>query len=232
MRIEVLDINEVLQHPQNVRIHSKKNLDIIKNSLQEFGQTKPILVQKSTMYVIAGNGTLQAAKALGWETIQAHILDLTDDKANALAILDNKSTDESQWDEKGLTDLLQQLGDSDPDILSLTGFEMEDLDNMLKFQSGELFEQKKSKEKQKKQKKEQNSVIEELTNAVAVSYDDQVSFVLMGFPYVCDDKEQIQELKCLTELLKDADKDVKDDVTKHVFDAIQQVLTSQFLRAE
>ena len=231
MQIEVLDINEVLQHPQNVRIHSKKNLDIIKNSLEEFGQTKPILVQKSTMYVIAGNGTLQAAKALGWETIQAHILDLTDDKANALAILDNKSTDESQWDEKGLTDLLQQLGDSDPDILSLTGFEMEDLDNMLKFQSGELFEQKKSKEKKTKQKKEQNSVIEELTNAVAVSYDDQVSFVLMGFPYVCDDKEQIQELKCLSELLKDADKDIKDDVTKHVFDAIQQVLTSQFLRA-
>jgi hypothetical protein len=79
---------------------------------------------------------------------------LDDNKANALAILDNKSTDESQWDEKGLTDLLQQLGDSDPDILSLTGFEMEDLDNMLKFQSGELFEEKKPKEKKAKQKKE------------------------------------------------------------------------------
>lgn len=231
MNIEVLDINEVLQHPQNVRVHSKKNLDIIKNSLQEFGQTKPILVQKSTMYVIAGNGTLQAAKALGWTQIQAHILDLDDNKANALAILDNKSTDESQWDEKGLTELLQQLNEQDNDLLNLTGFATEDLDSMLKFQTGQLFEDKKPKEKKEKQQKEEKSVIEELTN-VAVSYDDQVSFVLMGFPYVCDDKEQIQELKCLTELLKDADKDVKDDVTKHIFDVIQEVLTSQFLRAE
>lgn len=145
MKIEVLDINEVNEHPQNVRIHSKKNLDIIKHSLQEFGQTKPILVQKSTMYVIAGNGTLQAAKALGWTQIEAHLLDLTDDKANALAILDNKSTDESQWDEKGLTDLLKQLEETDVDLLNLTGFAPEDLDAMLKFQAGELFEEKKPK---------------------------------------------------------------------------------------
>lgn len=224
MRIEVLDINEVNEHPQNVRIHSKKNLDIIKHSLEQFGQTKPILVQKSTMYVIAGNGTLQAAKALGWTQIEAHLLDLTDDKANALAILDNKSTDESQWDEKGLTELLQQLNETDVELLNLTGFAQEDLDAMLKFQSGELFEQKKSKPKKEKVKKD---VIEELTNVV--SYDDQLSFVLLGFPYVNDDKQQIHELKCLTEFLKDADKEVKEDVTKHVYDAIQDILTNQFL---
>ena len=223
MKIEVLDINEVNEHPQNVRIHSKKNLDIIKHSLQEFGQTKPILVQKSTMYVIAGNGTLQAAKALGWTQIEAHLLDLTDDKANALAILDNKSTDESQWDEKGLTDLLKQLEETDVNLLNLTGFAPEDLDAMLKFQAGELFEEKKPKQKKEKKK----DVIEELTNAI--SYDDQLSFVLLGFPYVNDDKEQIHELKCLTEFLKDADKEVKEDVTKHVYDAIQDILTNQFL---
>lgn len=53
--------------------------------------------------------------------------------------------------------------------------------------------------------------------------------MLLGFPYVNDDKEQIHELKCLTEFLKDADKEVKEDVTKHVYDAIQDILTNQFL---
>lgn len=61
-----IKLSELVEFPNNVRIHTKRNLDTIKNSLKEFGQVKPILVQKSTNYIIAGNGTYQAAKALGW----------------------------------------------------------------------------------------------------------------------------------------------------------------------
>ena len=220
MQILKLPIDQVIQHPQNVRIHTKKNIDIIKKSLSEYGQVKPILVQKSTMYVIAGNGTLQAALSLGWKQIQCNILDIDDNKANALAILDNKSTDESQWDEKGLIQLLQQFQSQDEQLLLLTGFETQDLEAMLKFQQGELFKQQKKK--QKKEKKKQQKI--------EVNIDDQVSFFLLGFPYVNNDQQQIMQLKHLTQLLNDAQNDVKDDVVKHVYDAIQQILTNQFLR--
>ena len=220
MQIQKLPISQVKQHPRNVRIHTKKNIDVIKKSLQEYGQVKPILVQKSTNYVIAGNGTLQAAISLGWTQILCNILDLDDDKANALGILDNKSTDLSQWDQKGLLQLLQELQTSEENLLQLTGFQNEDIQAMLKFQQGNLFEQKPKK--QKKQKKE--------VKIEQNSYQNQIQFVLMGFPYVNDDEQQILQLKHLTQLLIDSDNQTKQDVTKHIYNAIQQVLTNQFLR--
>ena len=217
MQIKKLNINEVTEHPRNVRIHTKKNLQALKTSLSQFGQLKPIIVQKSTMYVIAGNGTLQAARALGWQQIECNIWDIDDNRANAFAILDNKTTDLSNWDQKGLLDMLQELGSDEINMLDLTGFQTQDLQSMLKFQSGQMFEQKPKKQKKQKKKKEQD-------------YSNQLSFVLLGFPYVNDDKQQIMQIKHLTDFLKEADKQIQQDVTKHIFDAIEQILNNQFMR--
>ena len=57
--------------PANARTHDQRNLDAIKASLAKFGQRKPIVVQRQGMIVRAGNGTLAAAKALGWTEIAA-----------------------------------------------------------------------------------------------------------------------------------------------------------------
>ena len=232
MEIVRLPIDSIKEHPRNVRVHTKRNIDAIKKSLQNFEQVKPILIQKSTMFVIAGNGTLQAAKALGWKEIDCNILDLDDVKANALAIMDNKTTDLSEWDEKSLVDLLKELDDPKINLLDLTGFESEELDAMIKFQEGNLFDSKKTKINNKEKKKQENKndlpVVEMVGNGL--SYKDQISFVLLGFPFVTDNKEQVKELNKLAPLLIEADSDVKDDITKHVFDAIQDILTNNLIK--
>ncbi len=235
MKIEKIQISELIEHPKNARIHTKRNLDAIKNSLSEFGMTKPLLVQRSTMYVIAGNGTLQAMKSLGWTECDCHVLDLDDNRAYALSILDNKTGEMSEWDERTLTETLQSLRDDDLDLLELSGFQDEELDAMLKFQSGELFESSKPKPKSKPKSSDipqqevgdGSSIIE---NAPTVDYQDQVTFNLIGFPYVLADAEQIEEIKCLTEFLHSAEVKVKNAVTKRVFDAIQSILTDEFMR--
>lgn len=61
-------VAELASDPANVRKHNEKNLDAIKASLTRFGQQKPIVIDKSGV-VRAGNGTLAAAKALGWAEI-------------------------------------------------------------------------------------------------------------------------------------------------------------------
>lgn len=225
MKIEHLKIDKLIEHPKNARIHTKRNLEAIKNSLESFGQTKPLLVQRSTMYVIAGNGTLQAMKSMGWTECDCHVLDLDDSKAYALSILDNKTGEMSEWDERTLTETLQQLKEDGDGLLELSGFQDEELDAMLKFQSGEAFENTKKEKKQDKK-----TEFQDRGNAPMVEYSDQVSFNLMGFPYVLADVEQIQELKCLTEFLHNAEVKVKNAVTKKVFDAIQAVLTNEFMR--
>ena len=58
-----IPINSIENHPRNIR---QGDVGAISQSLKENGQYRPIVVQKSTGYVLAGNHTLKAAKALGW----------------------------------------------------------------------------------------------------------------------------------------------------------------------
>ena len=70
METIVVPISSLTLDPTNARKHSDLNLRAIASSLQRFGQRKPIVVQGNI--VLAGNGTLEAAKSIGpyrdWET--------------------------------------------------------------------------------------------------------------------------------------------------------------------
>ena len=65
MKLEHVDIKTLKPDPGNARRHDKRNLQAIADSLNQFGQRKPIVVTADGI-VLAGNGTLEAAKLLGW----------------------------------------------------------------------------------------------------------------------------------------------------------------------
>ena len=71
MKIETVLITDVVFDPDNVRKHTQRNLQTIVESLKEFGQRKPIVLKDNV--VVAGNGTLEAAKLLGWTHIDVKI---------------------------------------------------------------------------------------------------------------------------------------------------------------
>lgn len=128
MEIERLNINELIADPANVRRHPEKNMAAIKGSLARFGQTKPIVVNHNNI-VIAGNGTLEAARALGWEEIDIVRTDMVGSEAIAYAIADNRTAELALWDDESLgmqlTALkgdgidLEDLGWTNSDILEL-----------------------------------------------------------------------------------------------------------------
>lgn len=127
-------LEKLTPDPQNVRTHDSRNLDAIKKSLEAFGQRKPIVVAKAndgTLVVIAGNGTLEAARALGWESITVAEVpeDWDADKARAYAIADNRTAELADWDEVGLASALLELDAVGWDMGTL-GFEpaVQDLD--------------------------------------------------------------------------------------------------------
>jgi ParB-like chromosome segregation protein Spo0J len=119
MKIEQVKIGEVRFDNDNARKHSKKNLDAIKGSLRKFGQRKPIVVHNGV--VIAGNGTLEAAIALGWTEIDIVRTpdDWDSDTAKAFALADNRSAELAEWDNEILLDQLMELADA--------GFSLEEL---------------------------------------------------------------------------------------------------------
>jgi ParB-like chromosome segregation protein Spo0J len=97
------------EDPRNARKHDDRNLHAIKRSLAKFGQQKPI-VALADGTVIAGNGTLRAAVALGWDKIAVVRFDGGDKTmARAYAIADNRSAELAEWDKKELQITLRSL---------------------------------------------------------------------------------------------------------------------------
>ncbi len=120
MKIEIVNVADLKLDPNNARKHSLRNLDAIKNSLKEFGQRRTIAVTKNNV-VVAGNGTLEAAKSLGWKEITvARIPDAwTDTQIKAYALADNRSSELATWDEDILISQLLELDITGWDITQL-----------------------------------------------------------------------------------------------------------------
>jgi hypothetical protein len=93
-------------------------------SLREFGQHRPVVVQRSTGQVIVGNHMLKAAKQLGWQEMDALIVDDTDEVAMRRAIADNAVGDKATWDDEELADVMKTIG-------AVPGMNEADIDKLL-----------------------------------------------------------------------------------------------------
>lgn len=120
LRIETVNINSLTPDPANARKHDGKNLKAIASSLEKFGQRKPIVVTPDSI-VVAGNGTLEAAKSLGWTEIAIARTPIgwTWDQIKAFALADNRTAELAEWDDKVLADQLLEL--------DANGWELEEL---------------------------------------------------------------------------------------------------------
>lgn len=122
IKIESVTLDSLTLDPQNARLHGEENLDAIRNSLSRFGQVKPLVVMADGT-VIAGNGTLDAARSLGWKKID--IVRIPDDwdraRAMAYAIADNRTAELAEWDNDVLASQLVDLDAAGWD-LNVIGF--------------------------------------------------------------------------------------------------------------
>lgn len=129
MNLETIPIANLYLDPANLRKHPERNLDAIKASLVRFGQQRPILIDARGV-VRAGNGTLLAAKELGWETLEAVRSDLLGSEATAYAIADNRTAELAEWEAAALAQCLTDLLAEDFD-LEAAGFNGAELDELI-----------------------------------------------------------------------------------------------------
>ena len=125
-----LKISELANDPANARKHDQRNVKAIADSLQRFGQQKPIVVDKSKV-VRAGNGTLEAARMLGWDEITCVMTSLTGSEATAYAIADNRTAELAEWDDPVLMATLQSLEDEDRELLEACGYTEAELEKLI-----------------------------------------------------------------------------------------------------
>ena len=129
LQVESVSIDSLMEDPDNTRKHNERNIEAISTSLATFGQRRPLVVWQDT--VIAGNGTLRAAKNLGWSEISIARVpnEWSHNEARAYAIADNRTAELAEWDNELLVYALDELKAAD--LFNVTGFtedEMKDLE--------------------------------------------------------------------------------------------------------
>jgi hypothetical protein len=105
---EVVPIERIKNHPDNKR---KGDIGRIERSLRDHGQFRPILVQRSTEFALVGNHTLIAARNIGKADIVVDWIDCDDEQALEILLIDNRTSDGAEYDERGLAELLARLGE-------------------------------------------------------------------------------------------------------------------------
>lgn len=119
-------ISQIMPYGNNAKMHSKEQVEKLKNSIKTFGFLSPCLIDKNNN-LIAGHGRVMAAKELELTEVPCICIeDLTEEQRKAYIIADNRLTELGEWDRAVLSAELAALRDTGFDI-ELTGFNIDDI---------------------------------------------------------------------------------------------------------
>lgn len=123
MNIVYKPIKELKPYKKNAKKHNKEQVEQIANSIEEFGFTQPVIVDKNDC-VVAGHGRILGAKKAGLKQVPTVCLeDLTEEQIKAYRLVDNK-LNESEWDNVLLKQSLDEIAEIDMEVF---GFAMDSL---------------------------------------------------------------------------------------------------------
>lgn len=116
--VPVADLRPWERNPRKNDAASKR----LARTIGTHGWTTPLLVQRSSMRVVAGHTRLKAAAILGLSSVPVVWLDVDDRRATEIALADNRLGELAEWDDGGLSALLAELQADEVD-LSLLGWD-------------------------------------------------------------------------------------------------------------
>lgn len=95
-KIVMMFTDELIPYNNNPRVNDGA-VDAVAKSIEEFGFRNPIIVDKNNV-IIAGHTRLKASQKLGLKKVPVIVADdLTDEQANALRLVDNKTNELADW---------------------------------------------------------------------------------------------------------------------------------------
>ena len=111
-------INSLHSDHKNARKRTDQSAKLIEESLQRYGAARSIVIDEDNR-ILAGNGTIEGAKAAGiknvriietdgTEVIAVKRIGLTEDEKVGLALADNRTSDLSDWDQEMLRRLSEE----------------------------------------------------------------------------------------------------------------------------
>jgi ParB-like chromosome segregation protein Spo0J len=130
--LEVLPVVQLKPYPRNARVHSKKQIRQIADSIRRFGFTNPVLIDSENT-ILAGHGRVAAAKLLEMDRVPClRVENMSQAEKRAYVLADNKLALNAGWDEDVLAEELKGLLADDIDFdIGLTGFSIPEIDGLI-----------------------------------------------------------------------------------------------------
>ena len=130
MQIKLAEISTIKPYENNPRKLSEQAIQKVAMSLKEYGFRQPIVVDKN-MVIVAGHTRYRASKKLGLKQVPISVIDnLSEEQINAYRIADNRTAEESEWDNELLKMEIKDLEAKDFK-LDLLGFNEDQLNDIL-----------------------------------------------------------------------------------------------------
>ena len=121
MQIKDVDIKKIKAYAKNPRKNDAA-VEAVANSIKEFGWKQPLVIDPTTMEIVAGHTRYKAAKKLGCKTVPCVMADdLTAEQIKAYRLADNKTAELAEWDFDLLGD---ELGDIEDIDMAEFGFDL------------------------------------------------------------------------------------------------------------
>lgn len=123
-------VDSLRHHPRNLATHDERNHEVVRSSLEDWGQVQNLVVQAGTGVVIAGNCRLDELRELGTAEVMVCEVACDDDEADRLAAVLNRSEELRGWEPGALAATLKGWREGGTDIARL-GWDAKDFSAVL-----------------------------------------------------------------------------------------------------
>jgi len=118
LRPLAVPISTLTMDTANPKGHGSDQVQTLVYSLKEFGMRRPLVVNRNGMVIEAGNGVLEAAIQLGMTHVPVVHEDDSHEKARAYSIMDNRSSELSDWTPEHAK-LIKELKGTEHDVIRM-----------------------------------------------------------------------------------------------------------------
>lgn len=131
MDLEIRPVADLHVDPRNAKRHPPRNIESIRFSLRRYGQAKNVVITPDGV-MVAGSGTLEAARLEGIERLACYVWTGTQEEARAYGLMDNRTSELADWDVEILADDLEALATDLPrDLIPEAAWSDEEIADLL-----------------------------------------------------------------------------------------------------
>lgn len=143
---DIIPTKNLKENPLNPNKHPEEQIKLLADIIERTGWRQPITVSNRSGCIVKGHGRYLAAMSKGWCNVPVDYQDYSNqDEEYADLIADNRLAELSEIQDDLMADLIKSF--ENQDMLSLTGYDSEDIDSILNSLTDDEEEEPEEEEK-------------------------------------------------------------------------------------